>query len=329
MPNITMKEIRILISGCGIAGPCLAWWLQKAQLSVHITVVERAPSPRTSGQAVDIRDAAVDIIKAMNLEELIKSKTTTEEGVDFVYGDGVTKARFPSSRDSSNQSFTSEYEILRGDLAEILIGSTRGIETVTYVFDEYIAAIEQQDDSNGKVTVKFANHLPNTEYDLVVGADGIMSRTRRLVFGRGLDGGDYLKRLGQYYSFFTIPRNDSDTTFSQWYFGTKGRAAITRPSPYNDTRAYLVVTDSNLSRFEGLRKAKNDGPEMQKKWLVEQFEGAGWQTARIVDGMKAAEDFYIQEIAQVKMEKFVKGRVALLGDAGFCPSPFSGVVSYG
>lgn len=101
---------------------------------------------------------------------------------------------------------------------------------------------------------------------------------------------------------------------------------VTRPSQYNDTRAYLAVTDSDRSRFDGLSKLN---VKQQKDWLAKQMEGAGWQTDRLVKGMLVAEDYYAEEIGQVKMgeEGFVKGSVALCGDAGYCPSPFSGVVS--
>lgn len=104
-----MAPIKILISGGGIAGPCLAWWLNKADVDAQITIIERAPEPRTSGQAVDIRGVAVDVMKAMGLEQAIREKNTTEVGFEFVYSDGVSKARIAASGDDKNQSLTSEY----------------------------------------------------------------------------------------------------------------------------------------------------------------------------------------------------------------------------
>lgn len=317
-----MSNLNILISGGGIAGPCLAWFLTK-RLQATVTVVERAPSPRTSGQAVDIRDAAVPIMRRMGLEEDIKNKNTTEEGTEFVYADGKTKASFPASGDSKTQSLTSEYEILRGDLAKIIFEATK--DGVRYVFDEYVTGIEELDGE--KVKARFANHLPETQFDLVVGADGMISNTRRIVFGRGPEEKDYLKPLGQYIAFFTIPREEGDTKWAQWYNAPNGRLVFLRPDQYGDTRAYLAVTDSNLSRFAGIEKAMSQGQEAQMKWLEEQFEGAGWQANRVIEGMKQSKDFYMQMIAQVKVENFVRGRVALMGDAGYCPSPISGMVS--
>lgn len=308
-----MSKLNILISGGGISGPCLAFWLHK-RLNAAITLIERAPEPRTSGQAIDIRDAAVDVIKLMGLEEIIKSKTTTEEGMSFVYADCKTTATFPATGDDKSQGFTSEYEILRGDLSRIFYDITKN--DVEYIFDESIANVEHQE--NGKVKVTFVNYLPQTEYDLVVGGDGINSNTRRIVFGTGPDGNNYLKRLGQYCSFFTIPRIESDTKFAQWFNATKGRMCMLRPDQYGETRAYLAVTDWYLSRFDGAEKAMREGRDAQIKWIEEEFQGAGWQIARVVEGMKNSKDFYMSEIAQVTLPEFVKGNIAMVGDAGYC-----------
>ncbi|KAF2796801.1 FAD/NAD(P)-binding domain-containing protein [Melanomma pulvis-pyrius CBS 109.77] len=316
-----MSKLNVLISGGGIAGPCLAWWLNKS-LSANVTILERAPSPRTSGQAVDIRECAVDVVKRMGLIDTIKSKNTTEEGISFIYADGKTKATFPASGDQGNQSLTSEFEILRGDLAEIFYNVTK--DMAEYVFDESVAGVEEQ--GNGKVRVTFANHLRPMEYDLVVGADGMVSNTRRVVWGRGPGENDYLKSLGQYCSFFTIPKTDDDTKFAQVFNIPGGRIACLRPDQYGETRAYLAVTDGDMSRFDGIKKAMGEGLDAQKKWLENEFVGAEWQTERLVKGMMDSKDFYMQQTAQVKIEEgFTRSRVALLGDAGYCPSPISGM----
>ncbi|KAL1598751.1 hypothetical protein SLS60_007892 [Paraconiothyrium brasiliense] len=322
-----MAPLSILISGGGIAGPCLAWWLNKAKVDAQITIIERAVEPRASGQAVDIRGAAVDVMKAMGLEQAIRDKSTTEVGFEFVYADGVSTARIAATGDDKNQSFTSEYEILRADLANIFYDATKNMKSIEYVFDETIKDLVQ-DAQTGKVHVTFANHLSQAYYDLVVGADGQISRTRRLAFGHGPQNDDYLRRLGEYMAFFTIPRIESDSQWAQWYTATRGRLVCTRPSPYNDTRVLLGVVDWDLKRFGEIEDVvkKRDEPR-EKEWLAKEFEGAGWQSNRILEGMKMAQDFYMQEIVQVKMgeEGFAKGRVALLGDAGYCPSPLSGM----
>ncbi|KAF1960841.1 FAD/NAD(P)-binding domain-containing protein [Byssothecium circinans] len=328
--------LRILISGGGIAGPCVAYWLLRSHPQtpstppIHITIVERSATPRNGGQAVDIRDAGVNVIQAMGVEQAIRDMGTTEAGVDVIYADGITKARFPATGDVSSQSFTSEFEVLRGDLAGIFQQKVEELDggegRVEWVFDEVVEEVTQQDE-DGKVIVRFKNKLGMREFDLVVGADGLISNVRRKVWGHGPGGNEYLDRKGQYISFFTIPREESDNKFAQWYSTSKGRLAVTRPSRFNDTRGLLAVCDSDMSRFDGIAKAMKQGPEKQKEWLATQFEGAGWITERLIKGMRETNDFYIQEMAQVKMgeEGWVKGRVVLCGDAGFCPSPISGM----
>lgn len=221
---------------------------------------------------------------------------------------------------------TSEYEILRGDMAKIVYDATKDLENISYVFDEMVTATEEQE--NEKVLVTFKNKLPKTEYDVVVGADGMMSRTRRLVFGHGPNNDDYLYRLGQYSALFTMPRADVDTQYAQWYNAPKGRLFLLRPDQYGTTLAYMSVTDSKLERFDEIDKLLKEGTRNeQEAWFEKEFDGVGWQAERCISGMKQADDYYVQQIAQVKMDSWVKGRVALVGDAGYCPSPISGVVS--
>ena len=323
-----MPPLNILIIGGGIAGPTLAYWLTQLKLSPvpKITILERHPSPRTSGQAVDIRKGAVHIMQRMGLEPAIRAKSTTEEGISFVYADGKTKASFPRTGDAQAQGFTSEFEILRGDLAGLLYDSTKGLPGVEWVFDEHVVSLQQSETQTGRVSVGFANRLADAEFDLVVGADGMVSRTRRLVWGKGPGAEEYLRSLGQYMAFFTIPRTGEDTAMAQWYNASRGRLAMLRPDQYGETRAYLAVTDRDAGRFEGVKRAVGEGVEAQMGWLEGEFVGAGWETRRILDGMRRAPDFYMQQTAQVVMDEFVKGRVALLGDAGYCPSVITGMV---
>jgi 2-polyprenyl-6-methoxyphenol hydroxylase-like FAD-dependent oxidoreductase len=211
-------------------------------------------------------------------------------------------------------------------MAKILFDKTQNMDNVEYVFDETIATIEER--PGAKVDVTFVNRLQPTSYDLVVGADGMMSRTRRYVFGHGPKNDDYLYRLGQYAAYFTIPRTDEDTNYAQWYNASRGRLILKRPDQYGTTRIYIAVTDNDFSRFDEIDELlKKKGVEEQKKWLAKEFEGAGWLSERVVREMMVCKDFYMQQIAQVKMPEWSKGHVAVVGDAAYCPSPISGVVS--
>jgi 2-polyprenyl-6-methoxyphenol hydroxylase-like FAD-dependent oxidoreductase len=118
-------KLKVLIAGAGIAGPCLAYWLAKTRLDISITIIERSPSPRVTGQSIDIRGPAVEIIKAMKLEEAVHSRHTTEEGTRFVNSSGKGFAQF-----NAGDSFTAEYEILRADLSRLFLEATEGLGNV-------------------------------------------------------------------------------------------------------------------------------------------------------------------------------------------------------
>ncbi|KAI0581500.1 hypothetical protein TUN199_06625 [Pyrenophora tritici-repentis] len=323
------KPLNILISGSGICGPSCAYWLHCFLPMAQITIIERSPVPRLGGQAVDLRSACIPIVKKMGLLDKVLEKNTTEMGMEFVYLDTKRKALFPKTGEEERQSATSEYEILRGDIAEIFFNATKSLRNVTYIFDEMITSITQVDTPGSSTTaeVTFKNsHLPPSTYDLVIGADGQMSRTRRLVFGHGPKNDDYLHRLGQYSALFTMLRDPIDNEYAQWYNAPGGRLFLLRPDPYGTQRAYLSVTDKNLSRFDEIDGLLRTGTrEQQQAWFEREFQGAGYQTDRCLAAMKKADDFYMQQIAQVRMPQWSKGCCVVVGDAAYCPSPISGV----
>ncbi|KAJ5556544.1 FAD/NAD(P)-binding domain-containing protein [Penicillium frequentans] len=314
-----MAKLDILISGAGIAGPVLAYWLKRG-VDCSITIVERSPVLRVSGKNIDIRGSAVDVIRQMNLEEKVKSKRTNEIGLAFVDGAGCEKAKYPKGEDSAQQSFTSQYEILRGDLVRILFDASK--ESAQYIFDESIMSVEQTNDY--KAQVVFTGGHPKTSYDLVVLADGLSSQGRKRIFGKGENGEDYIRPLGQYCAYFTIPKNARDDNWARWYNATRGRVVFLRPSNDDTTRAYLAVTRSDVFKFNEVFESTDID---KKRLLKDEFVGAGWQTERVLSEMENASDFHCHMVAQVKMLNFVKGNVALVGDSGYCPSPISGMGS--
>lgn len=130
---MSAPELRVLVSGAGIAGSCLAYWLAQTPLRISTTIIERSPSPRVTGQSVDIRGPAVEIIKRMKLEEAVRSRHTTEEGTRFVNHLGKGFARF-----DAGDSFTAEYEILRADLSQLFLEATKGLGKIEYTYGDSI-----------------------------------------------------------------------------------------------------------------------------------------------------------------------------------------------
>ncbi|GLZ30029.1 FAD-dependent oxidoreductase [Lentzea sp. NBRC 105346] len=164
----------ILISGAGIAGPSLAFWLRRFGFAV--TVVERAPAPRDGGQAVDFRGTAhMTVLRRMGLLDEIRRQQTTPADMVFVDEHGRRRAVLPAE-------FTAgEVEILRGRLSRILYEATR--DDVEYLFGDTITSLAE-DESGVDVTFQ---HAPPRRFGLVIGADGMHSAVRGQVFSGRLD----------------------------------------------------------------------------------------------------------------------------------------------
>lgn len=219
---MSQQPLNILISGAGVAGASLALMLARQpgfKMRPKITLIEKAPEPRTTGQAVDIRGPGVDVICKLGLEPEIKARHTTETGIGFLNSEGKLAATFAATGDAKVQSASSEYEILRGDLAGLLLdGVTEAKEkgaNVEVVYGEYVDSMQEREDGSG-VDVYFANgKVSNQKFDVVVGADGIASKTRSLVFGKE-DRKEHIKPSGMYIGFFSIPRLPEDDSLWRW-----------------------------------------------------------------------------------------------------------------
>ena len=304
---MAQAPFRVLISGAGIAGSCLAYWLSRTRLNTAITIVERSPIPRKTGQCVDIRGPAIDIVKRMNLEPAIRARTTLEEGTRFVDTRGKSFAFFPGTE------FTAEYEILRADLAGLFLDTTERLPNVKYVYGDAVASLAQ---TEKKVDVTFKSGAPAT-FDLVVAADGSLSSTRPMILDETALKGSY-NFLGQYIAFFSIQMQPNDPRLWQWYNAPKGLCMMLRPHRSGKTMgAYICVTMPKRSaRNPAYEEALSGGGIAAQKALLRQtFKDAGWQAARILDGMDASDDFYMSRSAQVKLPMWTAGRAALIGDA--------------
>ena len=306
---MSAPKLRVLVVGAGIAGSCVAFWLAKTRLDVSITVVERSPSPRVTGQSVDIRGPAVEIIKRMNLEEAVRSRHTTEEGTRFVNALGKSFAQF-----NAGESFTAEYEILRADLSQLFLDATEGLGKVKYIYGDSVKSLEQTDRD---INVTFIGGSKD-KFDLVVAADGSTSKTRSMILDEQVLKDSY-NFLGQYIAFFSIPSRPTDPKLWQWYNVPKGLSVMIRPHRNTSTMgAYLsIATPARGQRDPAVEDAMDKGTQDAKRVLHRYFENAGWEAKRVLEGMDKAEDFYMSRAAQVKLSKWTNGRALVLGDAAF------------
>lgn len=299
--------MRILISGASVAGPVLAWWL--ARYGFQPTVVERSPTLRkTGGHAVDLFRPAMEIVERMGVLPRIEEKKTgiewlmlLREGVDRRIDVDISRARLAMS--------DRHVEIMRDDLSEIFHEATR--DRVEYVFGDSIASLTED---AGGVDVTFERGAPR-RFDLVIGADGLHSNVRRLVFGEERQ---FSHWLGAYLAVMTLPN----------YLGLKDRgmtlsdvgllAGYYSGRHMDDARALFIF---RTPRELDIHYRDVSG---QKQVLRETFAGLGGEVPRLLSELDNTPAFYFDSITQLRMDTWSRGRVSLAGDAGYSPGPAVG-----
>ena len=299
-----MTDIRVLVQGASIAGPALAHWLRR--YGAEVTVVEQTSGLRPGGQAVDARGVAKEVIRRMGLEAAVRAACTDTAGAYVVDADGNVLETH-SAEDHGGDGYIAEIEILRGDLAQVLYDDTRtGVE---YLFGDRIAGLTQDEDG---VDVTFAGGS-RRRFDLVIGADGLHSALRAMVFGPRER---FVRHLGLVLAYYTVP---NEFGLDRWLVDHQegGRSAGLRP--VQDATRAIAMFCFPTAELDASRDV-----DAQKNLLRERMAGFGWQTSRILAHLDETPDFYLDQVAQVVMDRWSSGRVGLLGDAAFSASPMSG-----
>jgi 2-polyprenyl-6-methoxyphenol hydroxylase-like FAD-dependent oxidoreductase len=301
-----MTQPTVLISGAGIAGPALAFWLNKS--GYRVTIVELADGIRPGGQTVDLRGAGGEVVERMGLIDKMRARSLDQRGVAWIKSDGRRRAEMPVTAFNGN-GLVSKLEILRGDLVDVLYQETK--DQTEYRFDTRITEVTQSDDAV-EATLTDGTKL---SVDLVVGCDGPHSTVRGLVFGPEEQ---FVQPLGGYNAWFTAP----DTVgLDGWYlmYQAPGVNASMRPS--HDP----ALAKAGLAfRSQPVAYDRRNADE-QRALLTRHFAGAGWQCDALLSAAAESDDFYFDSFAQVHMPTISQGRVTLAGDAGYCASPLSGM----
>jgi 2-polyprenyl-6-methoxyphenol hydroxylase-like FAD-dependent oxidoreductase len=291
----------ILINGGGIAGPCLAFWLSRQGHSVTIT--EQAGQLRTGGQAVDFRGASLVVLEKMGLLARVRAGATRMGPMILVDERGREIGRLPS------EVISGELEIYWGDLARILYEAVR--DDVNYRFGVRVTAL---DDDGDRVNATFSDASTGS-YDFVVGADGLHSGVRGLVFGPEEQ---YVTQLGQCFGFFDIENRLRLDHCGMACTLSSRTAVLQATDPDKPARASFYLTDPQLD-FDYRDTERN------KRLFAERFAGMGWEVKTLLDGLAEAPEVYFDSIAQVHLPSYSRGRVCLIGDAAWCASPRSGM----
>lgn len=279
----------VLISGAGVAGPTLAYWLARA--GFRPTVVERDAGPRSSGNPVDVRGPAVEVIRRMGLTGRLRDAATRVPDLVLVTASGRRVGPLPLGRPRGD-----EIEVPRADLAAILHDAAR--DEAEFLFGDEIEAIHQ--DAAG-VDVSFRRAEPR-RFDLVVGADGLHSAVRGLAFGPE---SRYARHLGLYVATVPLDRPAAHPEAVVLH-NTPGRGVSIHPVRGAAVAAFI---------FRGAEL-----PVVDKQAVLDAYRD--WPVGDLLDRLRAADDLYLDAVSQVRLPTWSNGRVTLVGDAAACLTLF-------
>lgn len=287
----------VLVVGAGIAGSTVAYFLGRA--GVAVTVVERVGSQRSSGSPVDIRGAAVPAVRRMGVLSAVREAATRVVRLAAVDRDGREIGAIPT------QSGGDAVEIARRDLVVILAGAAHS--QAEFRYGDTVTAIGE---GRGGVEVSF-ERAPPREFDLVIGADGLHSTVRRLVFGPE---DRFVKHLGLYIATVDLGRDSGDPR-TVLIHNAPGRAVIVHPTTGREGAAFLF-----RDRLPAADRPHN--LSSRQRLVADVYGGMGWIVPELVERLRNSQEMYFDAVSRVRMDRWSRGRTVLVGDAASCVSLF-------
>lgn len=296
----------VLVSGASFAGLATAFWLTR--LGYQVTIVELASGLRRGGTPVDIEGETIGILERMGMFDAVRARALPPRAFAFKDADDRTLGGFDVDRGAAESPRT-RFEIHRDDLLDILFSGIDG--SVEILFGRSIKQLEDEPDG---VTVTLDDGTRRS-FALVFGCDGNRSNTRKLVFG---DERNFTYFMGGYVYLKVVPVTGILPANVSEVFSVPGRTAML--NGYDDR------TDIGLAfRTEGEIEYDYRDRAQQRAMIHDHFDGLGWKIPTALEHVGTDDDFYFDRINQIRMPSWSKGRVVLVGDAGYCVSPVAGM----
>ncbi|HVY90482.1 MAG TPA: FAD-binding domain [Hyphomonadaceae bacterium] len=295
---------RVLISGMGIAGPTLAYWLARSGSTA--TIVEHAPHPRRGGYIIDFWGKGYDIAEKMGLMPRLQERGYSVDEVRLVDGDGRKTGEISAAvfKRATHGRYLS---LPRTELAE---AARRAIENdVETIWGQSITSVAAE----GDVVRAAIDGAGEQTYDLVVGADGLHSAVRRIAFGQQTQYEDFLGYKVAAFQAVGYAHRDEGVYVG---YAQPGRQ-IARFSMRADRTMFLLV-------WRDEDPTMPDQAAEQRSEIHRQFQDCGWESNEILSALDQAENVYFDRVSQIRMPSWTKGRVALVGDAAYSPSLLAG-----
>jgi 2-polyprenyl-6-methoxyphenol hydroxylase-like FAD-dependent oxidoreductase len=298
-----MKNKTVLISGAGVAGLTLGFWLKR--FGFIPTLVEKHPCLRTGGYKIDLRGVGLEVLKRMGVYPAISESRTAISRAICIDQEGRQVTEMSADLCGTRLEGI-DLEIMRGTLCHILWDAIGEIECI---FDDSIVQISEKTDG---VLVEFEKHSPRT-FDLVIGADGLHSAVRKLVFG---EESKFSKEFGIYVSVFSFPNFLHLSDCEIEHHSLRRFVNLYRDRKSMNATAAIAFSVPKLFNFRDSKE--------QQQLILETFTGSKWEIPKILASMKTSSDFYFDSMAQIHMPNWSKGRVTLVGDAAYSATPLSG-----